>query len=199
MVGYSRDGYSWYREDMNPFIPVSENAAAWNAGNVQSVAGSPLIVNDKLYFYVSGRRLDNGNEITTTGLATLRRDGFASMTGSGELTTNKLQFDGKYFFVNAKITGSLKVELLDENGEVISGFSKDDCNPITGDSTKKLVTWSSNQSLDSIQGKNIIVKFYLDGGDLYSFWISTDEAGISKGYTGGGGPGFNVNGQDKNK
>lgn len=42
MVGYSRDGYSWYREDMNPFIPVSENAAAWNAGNVQSVAGSPL-------------------------------------------------------------------------------------------------------------------------------------------------------------
>lgn len=197
MVGYSRDGYSWYREDMNPFIPVSENTAAWNAGNVQSVAGSPLIVNDKLYFYVSGRRLDNGNEITTTGLATLRRDGFASMTGSGELTTNKLQFDGKYFFVNAKITGSLKVELLNENGEVISGFSKDDCNPITGDSTKKLVTWSSNQSLEAIQGKNIIVKFYLDGGDLYSFWISTDESGTSKGYTGGGGPGFNVNGQDK--
>ena len=85
---------------------------------------------------------------------------------------------------------------MNENGEVISGFSKEDCNPITGDSTKNLVTWSSNQSLDSIQGKNIIVKFYLDGGDLYSFWISTDESGTSKGYTGGGGPGFSTNGQD---
>ena len=156
-----------------------------------------MIVNDKLYFYVSGRRLDNGNEVTTTGLATLRRDGFVSMAGSGELTTNKLQFAGKFFFVNAKINGSLKVELLNENGEVINGFSKDDCNLITGDNTKNLVTWTSNQSLDSIQGKNIIVKFYLDDGDLYSFWISADESGVSQGYTGGGGPGCNVNGQDK--
>lgn len=59
------------------------------------------------------------------------------------------------------------------------------------------MTWTSNQSLDSIQGKNIIVKFYLDDGDLYSFWISADESGVSQGYTGGGGPGCNVNGQDK--
>ena len=77
MVGYSRDGYSWYREDMNPFMAVDDNRAAWNNGNLQSVVGAPLIVGDKLYFYLSGRRLDGTNEITSTGLATLRRDGFA--------------------------------------------------------------------------------------------------------------------------
>lgn len=50
MVGYSRDGYSWYREDMNPFMAVDDNRAAWNNGNLQSVVGAPLIVGDKLYF-----------------------------------------------------------------------------------------------------------------------------------------------------
>ena len=76
MVGYSRDGYSWLREDMNPFLAVDDNTAAWNNGNLQSVVGSPIIVKDKLYFYLSGRKLVNGSEIVTTGLATLRRDGF---------------------------------------------------------------------------------------------------------------------------
>ena len=139
MVGYSRDGYSWYREDMNPFMSVDENRSAWNNGNLQSVVGSPIIVDDKLYFYLSGRRLEDSNEITTTGLATLRRDGFASMKGTGELLTNTLSFNGSYFFVNANVSGSLKVELLDENGIVLSGFSKDDCKAIIGDSVKQKV------------------------------------------------------------
>ena len=139
MVGYSRDGYSWYREDMNPFMSVDENRSAWNNGNLQSVVGSPIIVDDKLYFYLSGRRLEDSNEITTTGLATLRRDGFASMKGTGELLTNTLSFNGSYFFVNANVSGSLKVDLLDENGIVLSGFSKDDCKAIIGDSVKQKV------------------------------------------------------------
>ncbi len=51
---YSRDGYSWYREDMNPFLAVDENTTAWNNANLlQSALGSPIIVNDKLYFYLS--------------------------------------------------------------------------------------------------------------------------------------------------
>ena len=82
------------------------------------------------------------------------------------------------------------------NSNVINGFSKDDCKTVSGDNTKYMVTWNSNTSLESIKDKNIIVKFYLDNGDLYSFWISSDESGTSKGYTGGGGPGCNVNGQD---
>ena len=75
-----------------------------------SGAGAPLIVGDKLYFYLSGRRLRGTQEITTTGLAMLRRDGFASMKGTGELQTSLLKFDGSYFFVNANVTGEMKVE-----------------------------------------------------------------------------------------
>ena len=196
MLGYSRDGYSWYREDMNPFLAVSDNTTAWNNGNLQSAAGSPIIVGDELYFYLSGRRLEGGNEITTTGLATLRRDGFASMSGSGELLTVPMKFTGEYFYVNADVKGSLRVEILDESGNAISGFSKDDCKSITGNSTKKLVEWKSNATLSSLKGKHIKVKFYLDNADLYSFWISPESTGESHGYTAGGGKGLNASGLD---
>lgn len=196
MIGYSRDGYSWTRDDMNPFLAVDDNIAAWNNGNLQSVVGSPLIVNDKLYFYLSGRKLVNGSEIVTTGLATLRRDGFASMSGNGELVTENIKFKGDYFFVNACINGNLKVEILDSTGKVIEGFSKDDCNATTGDNVSNMVTWKNNATLKSLEGKVVKVKFYMTDGDLYSFWISDAQTGESRGYTGGGGPGFDPSGMD---
>ena len=197
MVGYSRDGYSWFREDMNPFLGVNDSRSAWNNGNMQSVVGSPIIKDDKLYFYMSGRRLSGKNEITSTGLATLRRDGFASMSGSGELTTVPMIFDGEHFFVNANVNGELRVEILDKTGKVVSGFSKADCKPITGDSTKRKVEWNGNATLASLKGKTIKVRFYLTDADLYAFWISPEASGASHGYTAGGGPGLDASGIDK--
>ena len=198
MVGYSRDGYSWYREDMNPFLPVDENRSAWNNGNLQSVVGAPIIVGDKLYFYLSGRKLEGTNEITSTGLGTLRRDGFVSMKGTGELLTPKLKFSGEYFYVNAKVLGELRVELLNVNGSVISGFAKSDCKPVTGDGVKVRVEWNNNKNLAPLKGINIKVKFYVTDGEIYSFWISPETTGESYGYTAGGGPGLHSSGIDKN-
>lgn len=196
MLGYSRDGYSWLREDMNPFLAIDENANAWNNGNLQSVVGSPLIVGDKLYFYLSGRRLVNGSEIVTTGLATLRRDGFASMSGTGELMTEVLKFEGEYLFVNANVKGALQVEILDKSGKAISGFTKNDCKAVKGDGVKVQVEWKDNASLKSLAGQNIRLKFYLTDGDIYAFWISDKKTGESRGYTAGGGPELDKSGTD---
>ena len=119
----------------------------------------------------------------------------------GVLVTEKLSFDGKYFFVNADVRNAnslLSVELLDETGKLISGFTKDDCSLMQGlNSTKQLVTWKNNKDLSSLNGKIIRVKFYVKNGDLYSFWISPWETGESRGYTAGGGPGLSVDGIDK--
>lgn len=196
MLGYSRDGYSWLREDMNPFLAVDENPTAWNNANLQSAVGSPMIVGDKLYFYLSGRKLVDGSEIVTTGLATLRRDGFASMSGSGELQTEPMRFKGKYFFVNADVRGNLLVEIQDRNGNAIEGFSRTDCKAVTGDGTRLAVTWKNGKTLEALENTTIRVKFYLADGDIYAFWISDAETGESRGYTAGGGPGLNQSGQD---
>ncbi len=205
MLGYSRDGFHFARPSHSPFMPVNETDGAWNYGNMQSVNGVPLIVGDSLYIYSSGRS-KNGvwwDAGVSTGLATLRRDGFVSMRAGnkeGFLTTEKLSFDGKYFFVNADVKGKgaqLKVELLDADGNPIPGFTKRDCVVMRGaDKTKQLITWKGKQDLTDLQGRTIRAKFYLTRGDLYSFWVSPWTSGESRGYTGGGGPGLNASGID---
>ena len=205
MLGYSRDGFHFARPSHSPFMPVNETDGAWNYGNMQSVNGVPLIVGDSLYIYSSGRS-KNGvwwDAGVSTGLATLRRDGFVSMRAGnkeGFLTTEKLSFDGKYFFVNADVKAKgaqLKVELLDADGNPIPGFTKRDCVVMRGaDKTKQLITWKGKKDLTDLQGRTIRAKFYLTRGDLYAFWISPWESGESRGYTGGGGPGLNASGID---
>ena len=49
-LGYSRDGFHFSRPTHQPFMNVNETEGAWNWGNMQSVAGVPLIVGDSLYF-----------------------------------------------------------------------------------------------------------------------------------------------------
>lgn len=205
-LGYSRDGFHFYRPTHQPFMNVNESEGAWNWGNMQSVNGVPIIVGDSLYFYSSGRRLNNimWDCYTSTGLAVLRRDGFVSMQAGktqGTLVTEKLSFDGKYLFVNASVANkksSLLIEVLDENGSPIDGFTAKECVSIKKtDSTKTMVCWKNNKDLSQLKGKNIRLKFYLTDGDLYSFWISPWETGESRGYTAGGGPGLNPSGIDK--
>lgn len=204
-LGYSRDGFHFYRPSHHPFMDVNETEGAWNWGNMQSINGTPLIVGDSLYFYSSGRRLNKimWDSYSSTGLATLRRDGFVSMhadKNEGYLTTEKLSFDGSYFFVNADVKGKgamLKVELLDADNHPIPGFTKDDCVAMrNADQTKQMITWKGKSDLSELKGRIIRAKFYLTRGDLYAFWISPWASGESRGFTAGGGPGLNAKGVD---
>lgn len=205
-LGYSRDGFHFSRPSHIPFMANDTSEGAWNWGNMQSIGGVPLIVGDSLYFYCSGRRLNDimWDSYTSTGLAKLRRDGFVSMKAGkeeeGTLKTEPISFDGKYLFVNADVPGKksqLLVEVLDEKGNPIEGFTKADCLGLKKtDSTKAMMTWKNNKDLSSLAGKPVRLKFYLKDGDLYSFWISPWASGESRGYTAGGGPGLSSTGTD---
>ncbi len=203
-IGYSRDGFHFDRPTNEVFLGVNESTDAWNYGNVQSVNGAPIIVGDSLYFYRSGRQLNDiyNDSHMSTGLATLRRDGFVSMkSGSSEsfLTTEELNFDGEYLFVNADVNGGeLLVEVLDGEGIPVEGYSKQNCVAMQKEnSTKYMISWGNKKDLTSLKGKNIRLKFYLANGELYSFWISPWETGESRGYTAGGGPGLSLDGIDQ--
>ena len=82
---------------------------------------------DKLYLYVTGANRKfpgSGLDATYTGLATLRRDGFASMDADatpGTLTTRPLRFSGRRLFVNLDAPrGTLRVEVLNPAGQPIA-------------------------------------------------------------------------------
>jgi len=197
LVGFSRDGFHWYRPDRRPFIGVNPKEGAWNWGNVQSAGGCFLVVGDKLYFYVSGRALSDsfwdGN--CQTGLAILRRDGFASMEAGGKegtLTTRPVVFSqGRRLFVNVEAAGGeLRAEVLDLAFRPIEPFTQSNCNPINEDSTLAEVTWKGARDLSSVAGKPVRFRFCVRAGSLYAFWVSPDGSGASYGYVAAGGPGF---------
>jgi len=198
-LGFSRDGYHFDRPDRRPFIPVSEKQGDWNWGNVQSAGGCCLVVGDQLWFYFSGRsggqdgKTRDGNG--ATGLAILRRDGFASMNAGdkpGALTTRPLTFSGSHLFVNANASGGeLKAELTDHDGKVIEPFTLQNCEPIKKDGTRMEIRWKDANDLSAIVGKQPVrLRFSLTHGALYAFWISPDAHGASQGYVAAGGPGF---------
>lgn len=200
-LGFSRDGFHYFRPDHRPVMASEQKEGVWNWGNMQAAIGNPIIVGDSLYLFCSGHmRNDNDwDGCATTGLGIMRRDGFVSMdaVGHGSLLTQPLSFDGDYFFVNA-CAESLSVEILDKDGNPIKGFTREDCVPLKSfDSTRVQVRWKGHRHLDSLSGKPVRIRFYLTDGQLYSFWVSPWQTGESRGYLGGGGPGLNPSGIDE--
>jgi hypothetical protein len=208
-VGFSRDGFHWDRPSRQAFVPVSEHVGDWNWANVQSAGGCCLVVGDKLHFYVSGRRGVPGTSlpgICSTGVAMLRRDGFASLAEPPQdapvarvwaqpnvpssVTTRPLRFSGGHLFVNVDARGGeLSAEVLDEGGRVIAPFSRSHCRAITGDTTRAELTWAGG-SVKELAGTPVRVRFYAARARLYAFWVSRDTHGASLGYVAAGGPGF---------
>jgi hypothetical protein len=205
-AAFSRDGFHWSRPSRTPFIGVSEQQGDWNWANVQSAGGVCLVVGDRLHFYVSGRAGIPGTSAPgrcSTGMATLRRDGFASLTDAwpagatrpivrddAAVITRPIRFSGNHVFINADIRGALRVEVLDREGRTIPGFSADRCAAVTGDATKHAVRWEGAATLDRMAGTVVRFKFVLDRARLYAFWVSPSPRGESRGYLGAGGPGF---------
>ncbi len=198
-LGYSRDGFHFYRPVHDAFAGVSNEKDAWNYGNMQSVNGTPLIVGDRLYFYFSGRRKNDTwwDAGLSTGAAFLRRDGFASLDAhdDGYIETEPLTFTGKYLFVNAQVQGTLLASVLDCNGHEIPGFTKEDCIGFTGDSTKKMLCWQGGNELPDIK-EPVRFLFTMKQGSLYAFWVAKHLDGASGGFTAGGGKGLNPCGID---
>ena len=205
-VGFSRDGFHWSRPPRHAFIGLSETPGDWNWANVQSAGGVCLVVGDRLHFYVSGRAGVPGTSLPgrcSTGLATLRRDGFASLTDtwpsgaprpilrhSSTVITRPVRFGGGHGFVNAEVAGDLRVEMLDREGHTIPGFTADRCDPIVGNQTKQAIRWRDAPPLASLAGTAVRFKFVLDRARLFAFWVSPSPRGESRGYLGAGGPGY---------
>ena len=195
---YSRDGFHWSRPDRTCAIYPEKDK--WDRGYVQSLGNICTVSEDKITFYYAGFAGNPGGgkkfsmyENGATGVAFLRRDGFASMDAdtNGELLTRKVIFNGSYLFVNIDAPlGSLKAEIMDENGNVFDGFSLDDCQAVSGDKTKIEVKWK-NKDISCLAGKIVKFRFVLEHAQLYAFWVSTNSNGQSNGYVAGGGPDYN--------
>ena len=178
--------------------------------SIQPTGGGFLVYRDEIHFYVTGRRpaisladtyVDGKMEITV-GIARLRRDGFASFSapsagGVVVVTSQPVVFSGSALWVNVKLpaAGSLRVELLDAVGAVLSPWGVANNTVLVGrlDETQVRVNWTTcgSQTLVAAAGKHVRLRFWLEGGaQLFSFWVSREDYGASGGYVGAGGPDY---------
>ena len=198
-LGYSRDGFHWYRPDREVFIGATKKDGDWDRAYLRPAAGC-IIARDRLHFYYSGfsgiapsgaRDIYAGG---STHVAWTRRDGFVSMDAGdapGDLITRPLTFKGGHLFVNVEAPeGELQVEALDREGRVIEPYSMERCIPVHGDETCVPIRWRGAADLSAAGGGPARFRFRLTNGSLYAFWVALDPGGKSHGYVASGGPGF---------
>jgi hypothetical protein len=192
---YSRDanpyGY-WNRtSERRDFIPCG-NQGDFDAGMVFT-SSTVIEVGDEIWFYYTGsdesydlsweqyekaNRAKPQSKVPTgtrysIGLATLRRDGFASLYANypaGKMTTKLLTFAGERLEINADSEkGSILVETLDEQGKPIAGFTKEECATFSKDAICGVVEWKSGKSIRELAGKPIRLVFHIETAKLYAF------------------------------
>ena len=178
LIMASRDGITFKRWNEAFIRPGVERLGSWTYGDsymawhvVETKSpfkGAP----NELSFYVSENYWKG--KASAVRRYTLRLDGFVSVSApmvGGSLRTKPITFEGDNLYLNfsSSASGDVHVEILDDAGIVIPGFSRELCDPIFGDTVKRKVSWSGKENLSSLRGKTIRLRFIMKDADLYAF------------------------------
>jgi hypothetical protein len=181
---FSREWNKPWQIPSREFVIPHGRKGEWDWGMICGVANRPVVSPDgnEWWYYYGGWDGDHGisTRRACVGLAKLRVDGFASVDSlgtEGTLATPGLKFTGNALKLNINATGEdtagdknyVRVELLDANGAVLKGFSKDDCDPIHDSGVNRTVTWKGKADVAELAGRVIRMKVYVRGAELYAF------------------------------
>ena len=183
----SRDGKTFRRlGGRRPFMRLGpagrfDSKAVWAMPN-------PVRMGDEQWIYYGGVNKEHGGSIdpaTPSGRhegaisrAVMRLDGFVSAdTGGliGEMLTHPLRFDGGRLELNVDTSGGgwVLVELRDENGRPLEGYSRDDATPLNGNSVRMTASWGDRTDVSALAGRPVRVRFITRDCKLYAFQFTS--------------------------
>jgi hypothetical protein len=190
----SRDGVAWNRYDWQPWVSTGVQGEFDDRRAYMGYGIVPALNGRELYMYYLGTndthgwdRDDRNNRLlTAAGVApqplkraisrvVLRRDGFVSVHAAntgGEFRTPPLAFHGEQLVVNVDTSalGEVKVEIQDDRGAPLPGFSIDDADIIhSANQISRPVSWNGATSLEKLAGRTIRLRFLLRDAHLYAF------------------------------
>ena len=177
----SRDGIHFSRlGDRKPFLPLG-TAGSFSSKCTWSLP-NPIRMGDELWIYYFGGNLDHDGFVDPAATcrrsaidrAVLRLDGFVSADTSysgGEIVTPLLTFSGSRLEVNVDpgAGGSMRVELIDEYGTPIPGFTLDDATTLCENSVSLPVVWKTEKRVGKLAGKPVKIRFVMRDCKLYAF------------------------------
>ena len=190
----SRDGLRWSRPTAQPLVPVGEPGSGCDAGVYAGCGLAELQPGQWSLVLCPRLRTHNENHQTKLGprapqnrslwRAVWRADGITSLEAAdeGRCTTVPLTFSGKQLQMNAwtRFGGEVRVGLLDSTHQVMTmtkmrlpepvpGMSIEDCDPITGDAPRHVVSWKGNSDVSALAGRPIRLRLLLRRARLHSF------------------------------
>lgn len=170
----SRGGNKYERTFMESFIRPGIGLQNWvsrsNYPALNIVQTSP----EEMSIYV--------NENYAQASAHLKRyamrvDGFASLSADyegGELITKVFTFIGKQLEINyaTSAAGGLRIEIQDQTGKAIPGFSLEDAQEIIGNEIKRIVRWNGQTDVSQLASRPVRLRIVMKDADLFSFKFS---------------------------
>jgi hypothetical protein len=104
----------------------------------------------------------------------LRLDGFASARApyaGGELVTRPLTFKGSKLLLNfaTSAAGGIRVEVQDEKGTPIPGFTLKDARETIGNEIERAAAWQGGEDVSALAGKAVRLRFAMKDADLFAF------------------------------
>lgn len=169
----SRDNYKWYRFDEACITPGIEYEGNWVYGDCYPAIGGIVETSssfdgepNELSMYVFNHHWMP--EKVQLVRYVYRRDGFASIKAdySGKtLQTPVFQFDASTLKLNFRTSarGCIYLDVLDEKGKVIDGYST--CE-IFGDTLDRVIDFE--KPLGDLQGKAVCFRFTMRDAEIYA-------------------------------
>jgi hypothetical protein len=167
----SRGGSNYDRTFMESFIRPGVGLANWVSRSNYPALNVVQTSETEMSVYVNEEYAQPTAHIKRYSM---RIDGFTSLSApfkGGEMTTWPVIFKGKQLEINysTSAAGEIKIEIQDEQGKPIPGFSIEDSQTIIGNEIKRIVSWKGNEDLSKCSSKPVRLRFVLKDADLYSF------------------------------
>jgi hypothetical protein len=184
-IATSRDGDSWDLSWVYAGRPLIPRGADGAFDKDMILPASTIVTHDDTHwlYYAGGNERHGDPQVKfdrqhAIGLATLRLDGFVALSAGdkeGVVMTRPFKLAGDGLLVNLDASqGEAAVEVLDENGQPLAGFTRDAAVPLLNrDELRWRPTWSG-ANLSALRNKTVQLKIRLRNAKLYSFQI-TDE------------------------
>lgn len=181
-LGVSRDARHFTQPGgRRPFLGVGP-AAAFDSKFLWPLLGNPIRMGDELWIYYFGSNIDHSQRVDTAAKgplmaisrAVMRLDGFVSADFDyvgGTLLTPPLRFAGSRLELNLDTGagGVGRVEVLDESGDPIPGFTLPEADQLNGNNVRTLASWRGQSDLSALAGRTVRLHFRMRSAKLYAF------------------------------
>ena len=166
----TRGGNRYDRTFMESFVRPGRDRRNWTSRCNYPARGIVQTGDDEMSIYIQRH---NAQDSKFLERITLRLDGFASLYGgygTGWVQSKPLIFGGSQLTVNYETSaaGHVRVEIQDEQGQAIPGYTLADCMPLIGDEIERAVSWQQRTDVAGLAGRPVRLRFELKDADLYA-------------------------------